>query len=158
MSPLKLLAFDDEDLTVLSAHLQDAVGRVADMAYLPAEQRFVMLINRFDWSSAAPGGWRQPRTFVRRRSALRFEKVQRVQALNLMPGSSDMVVELLALQFEAARYPSGVISLIFAGGPGVRLEVECVEVELRDLDAAWTTEVKPEHPEDAEKPEEVKKH
>ena len=32
MPPLKLLALDDEDLRVVSAHVQDAVLRVADIA------------------------------------------------------------------------------------------------------------------------------
>ena len=158
MPPLKLLAFDDEDLIVLSAHVQDAVGRVADIAYLPAERRFVMIINRFDWTSALPPGKRAPKTFLRRQTALRFDKVSRAMARNLTPGEGDKVVSLLALQFEPSRYPSGVIDLIFAGDCAVRLEVECVEAELRDLDAAWTTAKMPVHPEEPEPAVEQKKH
>jgi hypothetical protein len=158
MPPLKLLAFDDEDLIVLSAHVQDAVGRVADMAYLPAEQRFVMIINRFDWTSAAPPGKRAPKTFLRRQTALRFDKVSRAMARNLTPGQGDKIVSLLALQFEPSRYPSGAIDLIFAGDCTVRLEVECVEAELRDLDAAWRTANLPVHPEEPEAAVEQKKH
>jgi hypothetical protein len=158
MSPLKLLAFDDEDLIVLSAHLQDAVGRVADMAYLPGERRFVMIVNRFDWTSASPSGKRPPKTFLRRQAALRFDKVERAMARNLTLGESGQVVSLLAVQFEPSRYPSGVIDLIFAGDCAVRLEVECVEAELRDLDAAWTTPNLPVHPEPEEPAEEIKKH
>ena len=37
---LKLLALDEEDLAVLSAHVQDAVLKVGDLVYLPKEQRF----------------------------------------------------------------------------------------------------------------------
>ncbi len=158
MPPLKLLAFDDEDLIVLSAHVQDAVGRVADIAYLPAERRFVMIVNRFDWTSVPPSGKRVPKTFLRRQTALRFDKVSRAMARNLTPGEGDKVVSLLALQFEPTRYPSGVIDLIFAGGSAVRLEVECVEAELRDLDAAWTTANMPVHPEEPEPAVEQKKH
>ena len=34
---LKLVAMESEDLAIISAHLQDAVARVGEMAYLPAE-------------------------------------------------------------------------------------------------------------------------
>ena len=49
---LKLVALDPEDLAVLSAHLQDAIAKVGDIAYLPKEKRFAMVLNRFDWTGA----------------------------------------------------------------------------------------------------------
>ncbi|MBS7539181.1 DUF2948 family protein [Ancylobacter lacus] len=52
MGGLKLIALDVEDLAVISAHLQDAVVRVGDMAFLPREHRFALLTNRFDWEAA----------------------------------------------------------------------------------------------------------
>ena len=53
MEDLKLIALDPEDLQVLSCHLQDAVIRVGDMAYLRREMRFAAIANRFDWERAA---------------------------------------------------------------------------------------------------------
>ena len=50
--PLKLIALDSEDLAVVSAHMQDAVLTVGDMAFLPQQRRFAALANRFDWDSA----------------------------------------------------------------------------------------------------------
>jgi hypothetical protein len=38
-----------------------------------------------------------------------------------------------------------VLTLFFAGGGAIRLEVECIEAELRDLGAAWRTRTKPDH-------------
>ena len=55
MTQLKLLALDEEDLIVVSSHLQDAVMRVGDMAYLPSQQRFAAIVNRFDWEQANKG-------------------------------------------------------------------------------------------------------
>lgn len=160
MSDLKLVALDAEDLAILSAHLQDAVVKVADMAYLPREQRFAALANRFDWTTAAAGdapqaasgagqpGKRGGQAFVRRRSAIRFERVMaaRVQGIDLKQKSR--VLSLLAIQFEArsAEDPAGAITLVFAGGSAIRLEVECIEAELSDLGAAWSTKSKPQHP------------
>src|SRR5690242_15493382 len=46
---LRLIALDPEDLEVMSCNLQDAVVRVADVAYLPGQRRFAFLANRFDW-------------------------------------------------------------------------------------------------------------
>src|SRR5476651_2524420 len=46
---VKLRAEDEEDLAVVSAFLQDALVPVAEMAFLPDEQRFVLVVNRFMW-------------------------------------------------------------------------------------------------------------
>ena len=62
--------------------------------------------------------------------------------------NKDAVLSLLAVTFEPADEPSGTLTLHFAGGGAVRLLVECVEAELRDLGAAWSTRVKPEHTSD----------
>ena len=50
---LKLVALDRDDIAVVSAHVQDALVRVADIFWQPREHRFVMGLNRFDWMSAA---------------------------------------------------------------------------------------------------------
>ncbi len=50
--PLKLVALDEDDLKILSAHLQDAVLRMSDMAWVPSEHRFAAILNRFDWLAA----------------------------------------------------------------------------------------------------------
>ena len=82
MTPLKLLALDEEDLQVLSSHLQDAVVRVGDMAYLPSQKRFAAILNRFDWESASEKG---AKDYRRRRTALRFDRVLRAQHKELRP-------------------------------------------------------------------------
>jgi len=145
VEPLKLIALDDEDLAILSAHLQDAVVRVADMAYLPREKRFAAVLNRFDWLGAVS---RKAGTeLVRRRSGLRFERVlrARLQAIDLKQG--DTVLSLLAVSARHASpdEPAGSIRLDFAGGAAIELDVECVEAELKDLGAAWRTRARPNH-------------
>lgn len=142
MDDLKLIALDEEDLRVLSSHLQDAVIRVGDMVYLKPEMRFAAIANRFDWEQAAkePG-----RAYQRRRSGVRFERVRSAQVQGIDLKHKDTVLELLAVTFEPGEEPSGTLKLLFAGGGAIRLEVECIEAELRDLGAAWSTRRKPTH-------------
>ncbi|MGI9385000.1 MAG: DUF2948 family protein [Methyloligellaceae bacterium] len=148
MQPLRLIALDAEDLQILSAHLQDAVLRVGDMAYVPVQNKFAAVANRFDWERAVDGGESQKKGFERRRSALRFDRVLGAQVQNIRLAAQDAVLELLAVQFEESEAPEGYITLVFAGGGAVRLHVECIEAELRDLGPSWKTKLKPEHAED----------
>lgn len=141
MPDLKLIALDAEDLSVVSAHLQDAVLRVADMAYVKGERRFAAVANRFDWAEAAIKGT----TLARRRAGLRFERVLGAQIFNIDLNEKERVLSLLAIRFEAKDEPEGLVMLDFSGGAGVRLHVECIEAELKDLGAAWRARAKPEH-------------
>jgi len=150
MEPLKLLALDAEDLQVMSAHLQDAVLRVADIAYVPSEKRFAMIANRFDWEGASDGKGQRKKGFERRRSALRFDRVLGVQIQGVGQNAKNAVLELLAVQFEEADKPEGHVTLTFAGGGAIRLHVECIEAEMRDLGPVWKTKLKPEHEDDGE--------
>jgi hypothetical protein len=146
MDRLKLIALDREDIEVVSAHLQDAVVKAADIHWRPAEKRLVVALNRFDWE-AANGATPQ---FRRRRAALRFERVSACKCRNCTPVEKDQVLSLLAVSFEETDQPAGVITLHFSGGAALRLEVECLEAELADLGPVWVTERCPAHTIDGE--------
>lgn len=148
MELLKLIALDDDDLKVVSAHLQDALIRTEDIAFLPKEQRFAVLMNRFDWLGAEDDGTEPDAGYNRRQCALRFEKVKHVQFRHLALGERSEMIELLAVRFEPGEAPSGAIILTFAGGPAIKLHVDCIEAELRDLGPSWQTPHKPRHPDD----------
>lgn len=145
MPDLKLIALDAEDLAIIAAHLQDAVLRMDDMAYLKSEQRFAAVVNRFDWSEAAAKPVSPHENFVRRRTGVRIERVTGAQVHGLDLSKRDQVLSLLTLTFEPGEEPQGQILLSFAGGGAVRLQVECVEAALTDLGAAWVTKRRPEH-------------
>jgi hypothetical protein len=138
---LKLAALDEEDLAVLSAHVQDAVLKVADMAYLPKEGRFVVAMNRFTWERAEG----KRRTYERRRAVLTFDRVRAAKTSRIRRDQGEAVLELLAIEFDPSDLPAGAVELIFAGGAAVRLEVECIEARLADLGAAWATTARPSH-------------
>lgn len=139
MDPLKLVALDQDDLAVLSAHLQDAVLKVGDMAYLAGQHRFALVANRFDWEASDRDHGR------RRRTGLHFERVLRVRRTKIRTDAPDAVLNLLAVTFEETDAPSGRVTLVFSGGAAVQLEVECLEALMSDLGPVWETPNRPAH-------------
>ena len=140
MNSLKLVALDRDDLEVVSAHLQDAVIKPADIRWRPSENRLVIGLCRFDWEAAhadAP-------QYRRRYAALRFERARNCKT-HKIDTVKDMDLNLLAVAFTEGDAPSGVVTLTFSGGGILRLEVECLEAELVDLGAAWATVDCPDH-------------
>ena len=145
MTPLKLIALDKEDLAVVSAHLQDAVTKNADIRWRPSEKRLVVGLNRFDWEAALG----QAPKYRRCASALRFERVLSCKARNIVGDRKDGVLNLLTVEFTERDAPAGVVTLMFSGGGVLRLEVECLEAELCDLGLVWATAACPDHTEAA---------
>jgi hypothetical protein len=137
---LKLFAVDPEDLAVLSAHLQDAIAKVGDIAYLPKEKRFAMVLNRFDWTGA------DGNPPVRRRAGIHFERVLAAKTRGIDLAAREAIVNLLAVEFEEQESPSGVVTLLFSGGAAIQLEVECLEAALSDLGPQWPAQ-RPRHDE-----------
>lgn len=160
MPDLKLIALDADDLKVVSAHLQDAVVRVVDMTYLPREKRFAALLNRFDWDEALnpPKGSRTEKllsrnasAYERRRAGLRLERVLSAKVSGIDLRDRKATLALLAITFEPTggpEAPGGDVTLTFSGGAAIRLGVECLELEMKDLGAAWATKTQPAHPDD----------
>ena len=156
MKALRLRAVDPIDLSVVAAHLQDAIAQVGDMAYQPAKRRFAIMFNRFMWEEvdeAAKGAKADKKAPYRRvRSALHFDAVQRVRHQGLKLGRKDAVAELLTLAFETLSEPAGVIKMTFAGGGVMKLDVECLDAWLTDVSAPWPTPHRPGHGEGDDKP------
>jgi hypothetical protein len=148
MPDLKLIALDPDDLAVISAHLQDAVMKVGDLAFLPRQKRFAAVANRFDWIDAIEKDGARDKRYARRRAALRFDRVLRAQVQGLDLKSKDAVAELLAIRFEPGDPPQGQVTLDFSGGGAIRLSVECIEAELRDLGPVWQARSRPKHPDE----------
>jgi hypothetical protein len=141
MELLRLIAFDKDDIEVVSTHLQDALVHVTDIRWQPALKRLVVGCDRFDWEAtqaAIP-------EYQRRRTALRFDRVLNFKCRGIDPADKDRTLNLLAVEFEENDPPAGVITFIFSGGAALRLEIECLECELADLGPCWPTKVCPGH-------------
>lgn len=142
LSGLRLIAEDSDDLDVISAHLQDAVTLVRDIAYLPSARRFAMVVNRFRWEGV---GAARSHGLSRVRAGLHFDNVLKVQTRYIAQDRPEGVVNLLAIRFAELEAPSGIVTLSFSGGAEIRLEVEALEAHLKDMSLTWETTNLPDH-------------
>jgi len=141
MDLLKLVAFDRDDLETISALLQDAVTCVAQIVWLPAEQRVVLGMNRFDWTGVQDASGQ----YQRSHAALRFERVHSFKSRGIDPTARAITLNLLRIEFDEGPAPGGVVTLMFSGGHAIRLEVECIEAELADLGVTRPVTKRPDH-------------
>jgi len=142
MDLLKFVVLDEEDLEVVSAHVQDAVVKASEVMWRPQEKRMVLPLHRFDWEGAQS----DTPEFRRRAAALRFERVLSCKSRQIDgKDAKDTVLNLLAVEFAETDAPAGVVTLTFSGGAALRLDVECLEAELADLGPTWTAVACPAH-------------
>ncbi|MEW6629314.1 MAG: DUF2948 family protein [Pseudomonadota bacterium] len=139
---LKLIALDDQDLSIVSAHVQDAVMKVSDLEYLPAAKRFVLTMNRFVWE-AKSGLFRQHNE--RRQSVLHFDRVLGAKTSGVPRDKPAEVLSLLAISFVPISKPAGIVELVFSAGGTIMLDVECIEARLADIGGAWEATSRPVH-------------
>lgn len=129
--PLALWASDADDLQIMSALVQDAVLPGSEIGYDRRARRLALLINRFRWEDADQAR-AQKRGFERVRSLLAIHDVQKLQSDGITR-DADTVLELLALLWQPGQDGMGRLVLEFAGGGALAAEVECLNLELRDV-------------------------
>ena len=139
---LKLNATSDEDLRVISAHLQDSITQVKNIAHLKKNRIFLIQFNRFMWEDVEKGVFRKNK---RVQSILRFENVLGVYSKNLNQKKKDRFLDFLAIETLLLSDKSYEIKLNFAGDILIKLNAEVIECFLEALGAAWTTKNKPKN-------------
>ncbi|RKQ95640.1 DUF2948 family protein [Maricaulis maris] len=135
--PLRLSAFDGQDLDAISAALQDAVALLGDFEHSQRLRSFTMAFNRFCWEA----GRRNRRV----RCGVQIGHVTAARSRNIRQGAEDAVVNLLSIRFEPGQMPSGQVICTFSGGGELRLDVECLDVVLVDLSRSWRATGRPDH-------------
>ena len=139
---LKLIAKTEEDLRVVSAHLQDSIVNVADIASLKKNNIFLMQLNRFMWEDVEKGVFRKNK---RIRTVLKFENVLRVVSKNINQQIKDKFLDFLAIETNITPDNNYEMKIIFAGDSIIRVISEVIEVTLDDQGEAWDTKNKPKH-------------
>ncbi len=131
-APLALKARSPEDLPVIAALVQDAVFPATEMRWLPRERRFALLLNRFRWEDAG-SAQASRRDFERVRALLVVDEVMKVSSQGLDRSDKDLILSLLSLEFVPGEDGTGRLELVLAGDGGIALEVEALEVTLKDV-------------------------
>ena len=139
---LKLIARTEEDLRVVSAHLQDSIASVADIANLKKNKIFLMQLNRFMWEDVEKGVFRKNK---RIRTILKFENVMNVLSRNINQLKKDKFLDFLAIETNITPDKNYEMKIIFAGDAIIRVISEVIEVTLDDQGEAWDTKNKPKH-------------
>ena len=139
---LKLIAKTEEDLRVLSAHLQDSIVNVADIASLKRNKIFLMQLSRFMWEDVEKGVFRKNK---RIRTILKFDNVLNVLSRNINQVKKDKFLDFLAIETNLTPDNNYEMKIIFAGDSIIRVISEAIEVTLDDQGEAWDTKNKPKH-------------
>ena len=139
---LKLIARTEEDLRVVSAHLQDSIASIADMANLKKNKIFLMQLNRFMWEDVEKGVFRKNK---RIRTILKFENVLKVFSKNINQNTKNKFLDFLAIETNITPDKNYEMKIVFAGDSIIRVISEVVEVTLDDQGEAWDTKNKPKH-------------
>jgi len=133
---LKLKAFDENDLIIISSLCQDSIIKDNEYDYDEKSKRFAILMNRFCHESNDQ---------QRIRTAIHFDYVEKLRTKNINKDDKDETLVLLAIKFEETEKPSGSITLEFSGNKAINLLVENIEVFLTDIGDPWVTNKKPDH-------------
>ena len=147
-APLYLAALEPDDLTVIASLVQDAVFPVTEMTWQPKLRRFALLVNRFRWEDREAAD-RAGRAYERVRAVLVVGEVTRVTSQGIDRQDRDMVLSLLDLTFEPGADGTGRVLLTLAGDGAVALEVEALDVTLKDVTRPYAapSHKAPGHPE-----------
>ena len=139
---LKLIARTEEDLRVVSAHLQDAIVNVNDIANLKKNKILLLQLNRFMWEDVEKGVFRKNK---RIRTVLKFENVIKVNSKNINQVKKDKFLDFLTIETNKMNDNNYEMKILFAGGSIVKVISEVIEVTLDDQGDAWVTKNKPKH-------------
>ena len=139
---LKLIAKTEEDLRVVSAHLQDSIASISDIANLKRNRIFLMQLNRFMWEDVEKGVFRKNK---RIRTILKFENVLEANSKNINQSKKDKFLDFLAIESNKMPDKNYEMKLIFSEDLIIKVTAEVIEVTLDDQGSPWDTKNKPKH-------------
>jgi len=130
--PLNLGAQDAEDLQVISSLTQDAVLTVDDLKWNRAERQVVFLLKRFRWEDVELAK-QQGRDPERVQSLLVIQNATGLASQGIDRKQADIVLSLMSLEFSGAVDGVGDLILTFSGDGALKVQVDGLDVALRDV-------------------------
>lgn len=123
--PIRLRGESTDDLAVIASLTQDAILPASEISWLPKENRFGLLLNRFRWEN-------KTKDAERVQSVLVFDSVIAARTNGVNANDKDQTLSLLDITFTAADDGAGTLMLVLAGDGEIALDVECIDIILQD--------------------------
>ena len=137
---LKLIARTKDDLRVVSAHLQDAIVNISDIANLEKNKIFLMQLNRFMWEDVEKGVFRKNK---RIKSVLKFDNIVKVYSKNISQMEKSKFLDFLTIETIQMPDNNYEMKLVFSGNSMIKVISEVIDVTLDDQGEAWDTKNMP---------------
>ena len=143
---LSLVAQNEEDLVVISTLCQDSIIKVANIKWAKKSKRFYLLINRFCWELNDLSKKKSSNMF-RINSIMSFNSVLSVKSAGIQQNNNSDITSLLTINYNFFNFEKQAIDLIFSGNSQISLNIECIDVFLKDISEPFegTTSKQPKH-------------
>jgi len=134
---IKLNAFTNVDLKILSYLCQDAILSSEEFFFDKDQDLFIATFSRFCWEKEKNINT-ESNVNYRVISGIQIKHVKKISYKKL--NSSIPFLNLLAISYKSKK-----ITLHFSSSIDFVLECDKIEVYLEDIDIPWPTKLKPEH-------------
>ena len=143
---LSLIAQNEEDLVVLSTLCQDSIIKIANIKWAKKSKRFYLLINRFCWELNDLSK-KKSSNMLRINSLMSFNSVLSVKSAGIQQNNNSDITSLLTINYNFFNFEKQAIDLIFSGNSQISLNIECIDVFLKDISEPFegTTSKQPKH-------------
>jgi len=143
---LSLVAQNEEDLVVISTLCQDSIIKVANIKWAKKSKRFYLLINRFCWELNELSK-KKSSNMLRINSIMSFNSVLSVKSAGIQQNNNSDITSLLTINYNFFNFEKQAIDLIFSGNSQITLNIECIDVFLKDISEPFegTTSKQPKH-------------
>ena len=123
--PIRLRGESTDDLAVIASLTQDAVLPSSEISWLPKENRFGLLLNRYRWENKSKDAERVQTVLV-------FDSVLRARTNGVDSANKDQILSILDITFTPTDDGAGTLNIILAGDGEIALDVECIDIILQD--------------------------
>jgi len=136
MTKLRLIANSQDDLPLIASAVQDAILNMRGIRFDRKARYVSFRLSRYRHEAETPS---------RVEAGLRIDGVISVQSKGVDKTNPEAMTVLLDVTAEMIDKVAAVLTLIFAGGGAMRIEVEAIDVTLADIGEPRKTKSIPSH-------------
>ena len=143
---LNVGAFDTRDLEIISSLIQDSIVPTSEIKWLANSYKLALLINRFRWEDKNLIKSQQVIP-ERVQSLLMISNIRAISSSGFSPKQKNKILSILSISFDGNKGGSGNILIVLSGKGGIRVEVDALEINLRDVTMPYEAPsgLSPEH-------------